>query len=730
MRTFALAALFIGVALLVWLRIGSVFAGPSLPQWIVSVSPIGKAQSATQIRIIFARDVAPLGAIDDPTRATILSQLSIDPAIPGRFILLTPKMIGFEPRRALPLSTRVRVTLRAGARDLAGDSLLHDVTWTFHTPRLVFSNLPSLGPREYPEITPSPLEPVIRIQANTDVIETSLASHAAFIASDSGELVSVRLDPGTLEEKSHSYTLVPVKPLRSNTTYELRIAAGVRPQDGNLTSNADARGFLKTYGRFQPNEIRHDIVPKKLYPQIGSPWFADGDPGIVFTNPLDVPSLAGHIAIDPKPVRAGNFIMVLRFRPDVAMINPELLQPKTTYRVRIGPGIKDVYGQVLGTETTLTFTTGDLEPTLRAPQGNATLVADPRLRFPISATNLSQGRYFTDFVPVTLAQYLKDVDIPSAYVYRKSKITVMQSRTLGAERPNVESTVSFPLTSLIGAPTGGLAYRITTQDGRNGASEYSGFLHVSDLGVFAQVFRSSGFVSVTSLNTGRPIPGAHIEVRVLPNTYASSGNSHTCASGITDHNGYMYLSKVEMKRCEMIAGSKNGRITFIIIARHGSDWSVLKIPPYFVTPDFGLPGNRFSGGRRTRGVLFFDRDVYKRGDTADLTGLSYVVHGDRLIPERDASYLVSISDPMGHRIKSVRVRTDAYGVFDTPISIAKTAGLGFYWVSASGSPGGKLSAVFRVAEFQPPNVSVDVSFARPVMRMGTTQHVNISARYL
>ncbi len=729
MRTFSLAALFIGVALLVWLRIGSVFAGPSLPPWIVSVAPIGKAQSITQIRVLFARDVAPLGAIDDPARASILSQFRIDPAVPGRFILLTPRMIGFEPSRALPLSTRVRVTLRAGARDLAGDTLLHDLTWTFHTPRLAFTDLPSLGPREYPEITPSPLEPVIRIQANTDVIETSLASHAVFIASDSGELVGVRLVPGTVDDKSHSYDLVPVKSLRPDSQYELRIAAGVLPKEGNLASNSVARGFLKTYGSFRATEIRHDIIRKRLYTRIGSPWFADGDPGIVFTNPIDATSLAGHIAIEPTRLRSTNLFTVLVFRPDVAMIDPEMLQPKTTYRVRIGPGIRDVYGQVLGTETTLTFTTGDLEPTLRAPQGNATLVTDPRLRFPISATNLSQGRYFTDFVPITLAQYLKYGDIPSAYDYRKGNITTMQSRTLGTERPNIESTVSFPLTSLIGAPTGGLAYQITTQDRRNGASEYSGILHVSDLGVFAQVFRSSGFVSVTSLNTGMPIPGARIEVRALPNAYASSGKSHMCASGMTDHNGHLYLSKVEMKRCEMIAGPKAASVSFVIITRRGSDWSVLKMPPYFLAPDIGLPGNRVSGSR-SRGVLFFDRDVYRRGDTAYATGVSYVVHEDRLLPERNTMYQLSIFDRMDRRIKTVRVRTDAYGVFDLPISIAKSAKLGFYSVSASGPPGGSLRAQYRVAEFQPPNISVDISFARPVMRIGMTQHMNISARYL
>src|SRR5487761_2319996 len=119
---------------------------PTLPTWITSVSPIGKAESLTQIRLIFAKDIAPLSAVADSTQTEFLSHLSLEPKLPGQFVLLTPRMIGFIPQRALPAATRVRVTLSAGAKDLAGDTLATDLRWTFHTSQIAFTDLPKSTP--------------------------------------------------------------------------------------------------------------------------------------------------------------------------------------------------------------------------------------------------------------------------------------------------------------------------------------------------------------------------------------------------------------------------------------------------------------------------------------------------------------------------------------------------------------------------------------------------------
>ena len=116
---------------------------PSLPPWIASVSPIGSSQSLAQVRVIFAKPVTSLQSLSGDGPRQVLDRISIEPALRGHFVVLTPRLVGFVAEQALPIGTRVRVTLHAGLRDLTGDALAHDLAWTFQTDNLAFSDLPS-----------------------------------------------------------------------------------------------------------------------------------------------------------------------------------------------------------------------------------------------------------------------------------------------------------------------------------------------------------------------------------------------------------------------------------------------------------------------------------------------------------------------------------------------------------------------------------------------------------
>ena len=78
---------------------------PSLPPWIAKISPTGVADENAQVRIRFKDDVIPLESLASTDRAAALAAFSIDPAIPGRFVLL------------YPAAGRLRGGCRAAARD-------------------------------------------------------------------------------------------------------------------------------------------------------------------------------------------------------------------------------------------------------------------------------------------------------------------------------------------------------------------------------------------------------------------------------------------------------------------------------------------------------------------------------------------------------------------------------------------------------------------------------------
>ena len=155
-------------------------ARPALPPWIASVSPSGGGVvSLAQVRVIFAKPVTKVEALSGDGPRAVLDHVRIEPALKGRFSVLTPRMVGFIPDQALPVGTRVRVTLTAGLRDLDGDALPGDLAWTFETAPLELKHLPKLTAAD-DESTPPPagLAPKIPIVANAAVDPASLAAQA------------------------------------------------------------------------------------------------------------------------------------------------------------------------------------------------------------------------------------------------------------------------------------------------------------------------------------------------------------------------------------------------------------------------------------------------------------------------------------------------------------------------------------------------------------------------
>ena len=104
----------------------------------------GGAVSLAQVRVIFAKPVDEGGGALRRRRRAAYSITSPRAAARRPLRVLTPRMIGFVADQALPIGTRVRVTLTSGLRDLDGDALASDLAWTFETAPLAFSDLPQI----------------------------------------------------------------------------------------------------------------------------------------------------------------------------------------------------------------------------------------------------------------------------------------------------------------------------------------------------------------------------------------------------------------------------------------------------------------------------------------------------------------------------------------------------------------------------------------------------------
>lgn len=681
--------------------------------------------------MIFAKPVAKVEALSDAGPRDVLDHLSIDPALKGHFTVLTPRMIGFVAEQALPVGARVRVTLAAGLRDLAGDSLDKDLAWTFDTAPVAFSDLPQTTAGS-DETTPSPvgLRPTMSITANAAVDPVSLAAHTSLTVG--GESIPVRVTPETPPTAapgsnaadlfdpsldSWTYDVVPQRDLRVATAYALKIEPGVEPEYGNVATGKAYTGAIRTYDALT-------IVPTPK-PSPGSGGrFADGDPAIAFSNPLDPKSVAGAVSVSPAPAKVKALTTLSEDASTIA-IDPYALDPDATYHVTIAASVKDVFGQTLGQPQTLTVRTGDFSPGAWVPSGTSVIPAGLAVALNLYATNLPNDRYqaaYARMSPQKLFGYadaLTGLPAPASW----------PAHVLTGARRNVQSVVHVPLQPQLGGPFGALAYGFRTGlDSPDGGPGLVGIAQLTNLGVFAQFFPEHAIALVQHLSDGAPAAGVRITV------YRNADGSNSvppavCASGTTGKDGEIDFRGVDLERC--YAGAPAGQPpTLGIVAAEGDDAATLTIAGASGLYRFNVYAGWSSGAPLSRGTIFSDRQMYQPGERGEITGVAYYVSGSRVVADRNATYRVTLSDPSNAVTSLGSVKTDAYGVFSMPIIFSQRQALGYYTVDAKGASGNDINGSLRVAEFKPPNFKLTVDVSAQSATAGASVRAAATAAYL
>jgi uncharacterized protein YfaS (alpha-2-macroglobulin family) len=702
-------------------------AKPALPGWIASISPTTQAQSLAQIRVIFNQPIARLGDLVGDGPSGLLSKFTIVPALPGKFVLFTPRMVGFVPEKALPIGMRVRVTLAAGLSDLRGDALKTDLQWTFATAPLAFSNLPTLQSNDYGEPPPpSSLTPTFQITANAQVDPSTLAAHAHLIDGNVSIPLNVRaaatpsailgggeqvaFDPS---RQDWAYTLTPQSTLSKGTKYTLRIDPGVTPIDGNMATTQPALGEIQTFDAL-------GLVPRPG-PSPDGGRFVPGDPVFTFDNPLDLKSISANVTISPAAAN-GTLAAIGSYSSDAVAIDPYLLSPDTTYAVTLGAGIKDIFGQTLGQAQTVKISTGDFSPGFWAPRGLNIFPAGSNVSLDAYATNVTGNRLRFALRGVIPEMLLSEQSPYQPDVPDESRWTVVH---LSKAKTNVQTVFPFSLQSMVGGATGTVSYGIAANVSGVDTPSY-GMVQLTDLGLFAQIFPARIVVMVQRLSDGSPVRDAAMTIYRRGDSVAAG----VCATGTTDGLGEFDVVGPALESC--YAGAPTDQAPEIMaVAKLGGDWSFVKVNSYDGIYDYSIDdASWIDGAPLTRGTIFSDRQMYQPGEHARMTGVAYYVRNGAVVADADASYALSLSDPQNKTTSLGSVRTDAYGVFSSDLSFSANQPLGYYTVTAVGANGNTFSGSVRVAQFKPPNFKLDLALNKSSAVAGTTVSADATASYL
>lgn len=706
---------------------------PSLPPWIASISPTGTADTLAQVRVIFGKPVTAVEALSGDGPRDVLSHVSIAPALRGHFTVLTPRMIGFVPDQALPIGTRVRVTLRAGLHDLTGDKLDQDLAWTFETAPVGFTNMPQLTAPDN-EATPGPVDvrPKLQVTANAAVDPNSLADRTRLIG-PGGERVGVTAAletqptpvPGTnaqeLFDPSLSawvYDLRPTQELRRATKYALVIFPGVEPVYGNRVTSGGFEGSIRTFAPLA-------IVPTPQPSPNSGGRFADGDPAIAFSNKLDPGSVAGAVTVSPAPASMKKLISVPDYQSNAVVIDPYSLEPDRMYTAIVAASVKDVFGQTLGREQRVAIHTSGFAPGAWAP-GNTTTIfpAGAPIALNFYATNLPGNRYQAAFGRMAPLKLLGAYDPWSALPpYKQWPV-----QTLPGAKRNVQSVVRVPLQAKLGSRYGALAYGFRTAlDSPDSTPGLNGIVQLTNLGIFAQWFPAHGIVLVQHLSDGAPVLGANVTVYRIDED--NKLPPQRCASGATNANGELDISGVDVERCSVTAQANQAPNLGVVVTER-ADLATVTTWDYSGIARFNVNGGWTSGAPLSRGTIFTDRLMYQPGEHGKITGIAYYVKGSAVVADANATYKAKLVDPSNSETPLGTAKTDAFGVFSMPISFSKQQALGYYTIDARGTNGNDISGSLRVAEFKPPNFKLTLTLGGTSATAGSSLRANVSAAYL
>ena len=188
-----------------------------------------------------------------------------------------------------------------------------------------------------------------------------------------------------------------------------------------------------------------------------------------------------------------------------------------------------------------------------------------------------------------------------------------------------------------------------------------------------------------------------------------------CATGATDANGELNFYGVDVERCSILASSNQAPNLGVVVTQ-GADVATVTTWSYSGYPRFDIYGGWTSGAPLSRGTIFSDRQMYQPGERGEITGVAYYVKGDRVVPDANAFYNVTLSDPSNVTTSLGRRRTDSLGIFSMPIDFSKQQALGYYSIAAKGTNGNEIDGSLRVAEFKPPNFNLTLTLGVDVGR--------------
>ncbi|MFN2233517.1 MAG: Ig-like domain-containing protein, partial [Anaerolineales bacterium] len=629
------------------------------PLEVLRFSPEGEIPLAPFVNITFNQPMVPLTSLKVLTLEEV--PVEMQPAIPGTWRWLGTKTLNFQADSLqvdrLPMATEYQVTIPAGTESAVGGILEHDVSWSFNTPPpKMIANFPY-------EHDPQPRDPLFFISFDQRINADPVLATIAVTADDQRvEIVQAteaeinrddelsRLVENSTEGRWLVFKAKELLP--TDALIRVVIGPGTPSAEGPVvTVEAQSYQFY-TYAPLQI--VRYECAWSHTNCPPLTPFI------IEFNNPLDVDAYKNTmLRIDP-PIPGAEVDIF----GDTIHIRG-ITEGRTTYKVTVAKEIKDIFGQTLGEDTTLTFRVGSAEPLLTGPN-EIMVTLDPSSRKPVfSVYSINYSRLHIRVYSVepsdwpAYKEYIREFQRHDPPPKPPGKL--VRDETISLNTPaDVLSEVGIDLSESLDGEFGQFIVIIDPPaylrllDQNRYRHVVQAWVQVTQIGLDAFVDHSEMLVWATDLQNGAPLKGISIQ---------------TEPPGLKNTTGEEGTTSFDLPPEGIVS----------LVARRGDDLAMLPHSTDFWRDDIWSPGTVYD---ELRWYVFDDRAMYRPGEEVHVKGWMRRVGGRQdgdvgLVGSEVTNVAYHVVGPQGNDIADGHSEVNALGGFDFDFTIPENANLGY-----------------------------------------------------
>ncbi|MEZ4534989.1 MAG: alpha-2-macroglobulin family protein [Cyanobacteriota/Melainabacteria group bacterium] len=616
----------------------------SEPLQVVRISHTGPVDTAGQFTVTFSHPMVPIGEAkheSNPEKYIIMK-----PMPKGTWRWLDTRTILFEPEgKRFPRATVFKVAVPEGIKSVNGNVLKKTRSWELTT------SAPSVK-----TIYPSPhsfqdVNPLIVAIFNQKIDRNSVLEHLTVKSGNSN--FAVKQVDKSLAIKNYGLDKLPedewialraTNPFPRNSQVILNFGQGYQSKEGPLLSAANQSFAFRIYGPLKLASSPKDGVSP-------DDW---NSRNLNFNNSLDANAFQESM-VTIKPEIPNQKIRCYGAR--IYLEQP--LEPVTTYKITFSSNLKDIYGQTLGKNVTISFTTGVYNTQLQFDKDFITLPGSqkPQCLVRVKGSDKLDVTIFRAKAESAM-EFLKN-NLSHGWVrnngswFDENSYEVAGKKTIKLEPKTKDLLVD--LKPYLKNNYGQFVIATSVQDKRNNQRyRAAAWVQVTDLSVDA--FKGKDlYTFVSALDSGKPL--AKVDVTLLPH-----GDK-----GATDKDGMIKLP---------ITGSWHD--SRMLVATRGSDQAIL---PSNYRAWSGWSFSPLRPQNKWYGVT--DRNLYKPGESVKVKGwtrkLSYIQNESEKIELAKPDFSELLYRVMGYdgqEISHGEIPVDQSGGFDFEFKIPDKINLG------------------------------------------------------